>query len=213
MKWTIAWAAALLLTAFPTSSPGQTAAISLAISNSIYGLQVPAANSIHGWEFTPTVVITVSHLGLWDHQPPGLGLPHPIGLFRASDGAMLTSGTFQAGQGGTLIDSFRYIDTPDAALTAGTSYVISYHTASDYGNVDDFGSLDDSIGEGSFVAHPVIQYTTARWGYGPLGVPPNTTPSLRFGPNFLFEIPEPATARGAVLALCAMAARRRRQNR
>jgi hypothetical protein len=194
-------AAAAVALCYSASLNGQTPALS-AVGSA--GGGTPVANTIHGWEFTPAVPLKVTHLGLWDEPPTGIQHEHPIGLFRVSDSALLTSGVIHVGMGDLLLDSFRYIDSPDVTLAAGASYVISYFTAIDNG--------DFVITSGNYSAHPAISYVQGRWGEGPLGIPANTTIDLRIGPNFLFEIPEPATFSGALVIFGALATRRRHRS-
>lgn len=176
---------------------GQTPALSTVSSGSG---GTPVANTIHGWEFTPTVPLKVTHLGLWDEPPTGIQHQHPIALFRVNDSSLLSSGVIQVGLGDLLLDSFRYVDTPDVTLAAGTAYVVSYFSA--------IGSGDFVITSGSYEVNPAITYGLGRWGDGPLGIPANTTTDLRIGPNFLFEIPEPATCCGAWMMFGALVVRR-----
>ena len=167
----------------------------------------PAADSAHGWEFTANAPIIVTHLGLYDHLLDGMDIDHPIGIFRLSDAALLTSGAISAGVGDTLIDNFRYVDTPDITLQTGTAYVIAYYSAiSSDDNVLAFNLVGLSV-------DPVINYGPARrWeeSTGGLVLPMNTTSDHRFGPNFLFIIPEPSTILLAFVGLAGILGRRRR---
>ncbi len=131
---------------------------------------IPAADSSHGWQFSANDPITVTHLGLFDLGNDGFGSDHPIGLFRLSDGALLTSGVMSAGAGDTLILNFRYIDTADVALSAGETYVVSYYSATD-------GSDHVITGANNLVVAPELTYEQGRWGQGGgLQFPPNQTP-------------------------------------
>lgn len=160
----------------------------------------PGGDTAHGWQFMVNEAITVTHLGLYDRGADGFADNHPIGLFRLSDGMLLTSGVMSAGAGDPLIINFRYIDTLDVALDVGESYVVSYYTANP-------GTADFVItGANNLVVTPEITYEQGRWGGGTGGLvlPPNRVGADRFGPNFQF-VPEPTTigmlGMGALLML------------
>lgn len=161
------------------------------------------ADSVHGWEFTVNTDITLTHLGLYDRELDGFVHDHPIGLFRVSDGALLTSGTMSAGAGDPLIANFRYIDVADVALSTTENYVLSYYSAEEFG---DF-VVTDPKGE---VFAPEVNWISGRFGgnAGGLIIPPNSTGDDRYGPNFQF-VPTP----GAIFlfAVAGLAARRRRR--
>lgn len=188
MKFKALCFVALLVLNTLSNARAQTPAIG-SLGDTLTG--TPAPDSIHGWEFIPKSAITVTHLGLLDvvlGSALGIADNHPIGLFRVSDAQALSTGLIALGLGGQLIDDFRYFDVPDVTLTPGESYVISYFTPA---NASLTG--DECVVRGAFTTHPEIEYVTARWGdASALGIPPNTTLETRFGPNFLFNVPEPS---------------------
>lgn len=140
-----------------------------------------AAGSIHGWEFTVTEAVTVTHLGLWDQGADGFGESHPIGLFRLSDNTLLATGTMSAGAGDPLDDGFRYIEVTPVTLDVNVSYVLSYYSAQGADYVI-------TSGEGEVFA-PQVQWTQGRWQYsGGLAIPANPTSADRYGPNFKFDV-------------------------
>jgi hypothetical protein len=145
----------------------------------------PSAYSNHGWEFVANDPITVTHLGLFDYNNDGFEIDREIGLFRLSDSALLASGMIHAGAVDTPLDGFRYIDTLDVTLAAGTSYVVSFYSDAEGFN-DYFYTDSDPVP--TVTVDPAITYVQARWGWpeGFLGLPPNTT-TWRIGPNFLFD--------------------------
>lgn len=156
----------------------------------------PVSGSSHGWDFAASTSITVTHLGLWDDNDNGFTESLPVGLFRLSDEALLTSGTISAGAGDPLIDHFRYVDVPDITLSAGTSYVVSYYSDSD--GMDAILTWSSSV-----TLDPLITLGNYRWEVGDSGLemPNNTTSDTRFGPNFQFTTgaQAPVPAPGAIL--------------
>jgi hypothetical protein len=162
-------------------------------------IAAPVARSIHGFEFVAQLPITVTHLGYFDYSRDGLRTDHPIGLFRLSDAALLTSGLMSAGTSDLLVGDYRYVDTSDVTLTVGESYVVSYYTDKD--QVTDY---DPFVYLGSLAVNPAILYTQARWDYATsLGIPQKTASDFRAA-NFLFAVPEPdaAVAMGICLLCC-----------
>ena len=140
------------------------------------------ADSVHGWKFTVNENITLTHLGLWDQDEDGLDGDHPIGLFRLSDGALLTSGTMSAGTGDALLGGFRYIDVADVPLAPGEDYVLSYYNEL----VGTDNIVFDATGE---VFAPEVNWVQGRFGgnAGGLILPLGEGTDDRYGPNFQFE--------------------------
>jgi hypothetical protein len=150
-------------------------------------------DSTHGWKFRANAPVVVTHLGLFDHNNDGLQRDYPIGIYDFDDELLLTSGTMHAGVGDTLIDRFRYVDTPDITLTVGEEYVIAWYTpdvivpdSSDYHFSDD----------GEFAFAPEITRTANslfRGSTGGLVFPIfSDGDDNRIGTNFLFRVPEPS---------------------
>ena len=154
----------------------------------------PVGGSAHGWQFIANDSIVVTHLGLYDEGSDGLVLDHLIGLFRLSDASLLTSGTVLQGSSNMLIDSFRYMDTPDVQLSAGEDYVIAAYS-------DQFNGDFMIVQPTGLSVDPSITITDGRWGIQSFGIPENADQSRRFGPNFLFQIPEPTAIGLSCLAL------------
>lgn len=170
----------------------------------------PFADSSHGWEFTANVSIIVTDLGLFDDSADGMDINHPIGIFRLSDSALLTSGTISAGTGDILIDSFRYVDTPDITLDIGEAYVIAYYSAS-------FSSDLVITSATGLMVDPVITYGPSRRfesASGGLVLPANIISADRIGPNFQFTpIPEPTSLVLCGLGIVGIVLMRRRQRK
>lgn len=85
-------------------------------------------DSTHGWKFKVNTSIVVTHLGLFDDNSDGFKRDYPIDIFNAYEFRLITSGVVHAGVGGTLIDRFRYVDTPDVTLNVGVEYIIAWYT-------------------------------------------------------------------------------------
>ncbi|MEZ6058930.1 MAG: DUF4082 domain-containing protein [Planctomycetaceae bacterium] len=95
---------------------------------------LPTAATL-GFEFTPTVNIAVTQLGVFDVDGDGLAESHDVGIWRASDMALLASDTIAVGTGALLDPSgFRFTSLASSVqLSAGTVYRIGalYTTALD----------------------------------------------------------------------------------
>ena len=158
-----------------------------------------------GWQFTPTSLpIGVTHLGMWDdffkHTPGPLGFNYeiPIGIWRVSDQALLTSTNLGTGTGDPLLNEFRYTEITPVMLSPGVTYAIGFQWS------DDFSTSEwvQTPELGGFQVDPainIVERVSSRnpgfifpdrvypWGIG--GYP-------QFGPNFQFYvIPAP----GAIL--------------
>jgi hypothetical protein len=173
------------------------------------GIGYPDSDSLHGWQFVANQSIRVTHLGLFDGVADGgldgFAADRPIGLFRLADAALLTSGVMHQGTGDQRIGSFRYVDTPDVVLEKDQTYVISFFT-----HVADPSDTQVTSATNILNVNPVITYVSSRWDYGSgLAIPgnllsPGPFGNDRFGPNFLFSIPEPSTAALLIIS-CVMA--------
>jgi hypothetical protein len=197
----------ILGVALASAALADQVAVDLDVANSIiWGY--PTAGYSHGWEFTVNQTIEVTHLGMVDVGPagfpPGLNqdgfeIAHPLGIFRLSDGALLTTGTVGPGSGDELIGYARYTPVPHVLLTPGESYVMTMYSATDAYPVVDFVSIWMS----TISPAPEINYVVGRYG-GPsteLKLPESihTLPNAFFGPDFLF-VPEPSGILLAALA-------------
>lgn len=149
-------------------------------------------DSTHGWQFRANASIVVTHLGLFDYNDDGLGNDYPIGIFDLDTAILLTSGVVHAGIADSLIERFRYVDTPDIRLTIGEEYVIAWYTPTTPPLVLDRHFTTD----GEFPTSPAITRTAHSLFKGTTGG--LTLPVFsdgddhRVGPNFLF-VPEPST--------------------
>jgi hypothetical protein len=208
----------LTILAVPLASPAlaDQVAVDLDIANSIIWGS-PNAGISHGWEFTVNQTIEVTHLGMVDvgpaGYPPGLNqdgfqIAHPLGIFRISDGALLTSGAVSPGTGDELIGYARYVPVPHVLLTPGESYVMTMYSAT-----ADFPQVDFiSIWMSAISPAPEINYVVGRYSdpSAELKLPENIhgLPNAFFGPNFLFVVPEPAGI--LLMAIAGVLIRRRR---
>jgi len=148
----------------------------------------PVSNSLHGWLFSVNTVLTVTHLGLFDRDENGMTREHEVGLFRYSDGSLLTSGTMSLGKSNMLIDGFRYTNVFDVELQVGKQYMVAYYT-------DHTGSSDGIHMDANVSTIPEVDYLSGAYegnAFG-LAMPVNLTTAERIGPNFLVTaVPIPA---------------------
>lgn len=167
----------------------------------------PAPNTVHGWQFNVTTTINVTHLGLWDMTLDGFSQDYPIGMYRLSDGQLLTSGTMNTGTGDMVDTWFRYIDTPDVVLSPGEDYVVAYFAQ----NVG-FDPLVYVTPNETF--SPEINFVTSRWNdnAGWLFLPGIIVADDRIGPNFMYEVVSvPGPGALALFGLAGVVRRRRRR--
>jgi len=128
-NWLRGCVSVLLASLMLLAPVGEALAAAISIVSYEEDLATPVEDSSHGWEFQVNAAITVTRLGLWDMDGLGLFESHDLGLYRISDGALLTSGTLSAGTVNDLVDGFRYIDTVDVLLSTSESYVIAFHSS------------------------------------------------------------------------------------
>jgi len=158
-----------------------------------------AADHTIGWTFTLLNPVTVTHLGVWDHQGNGTAQTHETAIWELSGSTPVLQATVTAGSSVLGPDGANYwrwvaLTTP-VTLQRG-QYVIGSLYQFDAGGMDDYRvgrpgfpltaqySADVVFGEnrrlgGSTLVKPT--YSDSDWNEG------------RFGPNFLYTpVPEPA---------------------
>jgi hypothetical protein len=102
-------------------SPAGTPAIVFdSIGGSGGGLVV---NATDGWEFSVEKPVTITSLGVWDHNLDGFATEIPVGLWN-SEGKLLATQTVPEGKAATEVDGFRYVDIVPIVLQPGSGYVI-----------------------------------------------------------------------------------------
>ena len=185
---------------------GSWAEANVAVSNiSITGLY-KGNHTTEGWQFIPTSLpIGVTHLGMWDDSfKPLLGLPGfnyeiPIGIWRVSDQALLTSTTLGPGTGDPLLGEFRYTEITPVLLSLGVTYAIGFQWSDD-ANTSEGVQYDPFLV--NFQVDPAINIVARVSSWDPGFIFPDRVYPWdvggypMFGPNFQFYvIPAP----GAIL--------------
>ncbi|MHC4767233.1 MAG: hypothetical protein ACYTEI_00815 [Planctomycetota bacterium] len=179
----------------------------------------PNASTTQGWQFTVSVPIEVTHLGLYDRGLNGFLIDHPIALWD-DQATLLAQDVISAGAGDPLIGSFRYVDItdntaprggdPGVVLSPGIAYTVGFYSASL--NFDD-GMV---IFNGYHTINPLINY--AGFGVADIttGLQMPTSPDAnglhRWGPNFQFTV-VPGAPTMPLLVAAILFRRRRRGER
>jgi hypothetical protein len=152
-----------------------------------------------GWEFTPNISISVTHLGVYDHQSNGFTSgPYPVGIFSIATGSLITS-VATVTSSSVLDNSFRYEPIAPVTLFAGQQYRIGayYNRLSDliYVSGSFFNDANITVFSrpsvyqlGNFLTYPTI--SDGFTGY--------------FGPNFKFTSTASAAPEPGTLALIAI---------
>lgn len=117
---------------------GSWAEANVAVSNISASGWTRTSYKTEGWQFTPTSLpIVVTHLGMWDDVFKtlpwfsGFAYEIPIGIWRVSDQALLTSTTLGPGQGDPLLGEFRYTEITPILLSPGVTYDIGFQWSDD----------------------------------------------------------------------------------
>ena len=176
-------------------------AADIAPEDPYYGL--PGNSRVHGWSFTTTEPIEVTHLGWFDgrgrgtDRPPehgwvgdGLGGSHSVAIW-TTDGTKIISTSVRNID--KYNDKFRYRDVSPTFLAADQTYVIAGLSMSEWTTRDAMAGSSLAVPL-DFTVDPVITFGSGREKIvSQLEFPENTNSELWFGPNFRFLIvPEPA---------------------
>lgn len=157
----------------------------------------PNIRATMGMEFTPSVDILVTDLGVFDGGSDGAGLEtdRAVGLW-TSGGSLLASVTVTGAD--PLMSGFRFAAIIPVALAADATYIVGAHYPHALSGDKLFGT--------SPTADPLIALgNTTRFVFGStLTFPTETNDFFRTTANLLFtqqQIPEPATLTLFVIAL------------
>ena len=157
-----------------------------------------------GWEFTVSVPVSVTALGVWDEGGNGLSKIHQIGVFRVSDSVLIVGASLVDGASSPLIDGTRFVDVLSTPLVPGTHYYI----LADEFSTDAYVSGNGSIGFASHVNWLAVADTAANSIFGAPTFTPGTVGNL--GPNFRFTVPGPGAPGLLAFGGFLLGARRRR---
>jgi hypothetical protein len=151
-----------------------------------------------GWEFTVNSTINVTELGVFDKDGDGLTSSHPVGIFRVSDGALLTSTTITTTD--TLDGGFRYKPVSSTSLTTGESYrIAAVYTLP---GLDEYPNLSNT-----FTADGAINFVTDRFTQTSVLTNPTTSAghsNAYLSSNFKFESASTAAPEPGTMALLAV---------
>jgi hypothetical protein len=144
-----------------------------------------------GSEFSTSVPIIVTGLGVLDDEENGLVESHAVGIWNGS-GTLVASGTVASGTIDPLINQFRYDTIASVLLAPGDYRIGALYTsgldrliipgfANNFATAPGIAFLEAAHAEGSSLSDPIISDgTSPGW----------------FGPNFTFvsaSVPEPAS--------------------
>jgi hypothetical protein len=177
-------------------SPAQTTAITNIVGSS--GI-APTQILTVGWEFSVSTPINVLSLGVLG-KAGSFNTPHEVGIFRVSDGALLTSTVVTNASALDTLSSFRYQSVTSTLLSAGENYRIGALFTPGASAITDRYSIDCT----SFVNAGAITYVGGRFLpssvlSNPTSVDPDPLAKSYFSANFRFEpvsattAPEPGT--------------------
>jgi hypothetical protein len=171
-------------------------------------------NGLDGFDFRPSVDLTVTALGWYDHGGDGLLHDHPVGIYLTSAQTLFApSVTVTVSSPLDAATDFRFAPVTPFTLRAGTTY-----TVVGYGEGPAFDPyVKNPIGGIAF--GPELSYVRLRTSRstglefptvaGEIGLLQN----LYFGPNFQYTpVPEPFSSVCLVVSMGALAARRRKSS-
>ena len=111
-------------------SIGVSGTMEIAVSFSLpqNGTTANFRDGISGFDFTPTVDLTITSLGFYDQGGDGLISDHPVAIFETETQASLASTTV-TNDSPLGIANFRFQDIMPLQLFAGTTYTVASFTA------------------------------------------------------------------------------------
>ncbi len=171
----------------------------------VFGLPTPSGftNNSYAWGELFTVGsedIRVFELGAFDDGLDGFGADVAVGIYRQSDGFLLSSTTVSSTD--NLVGNFRYADVADFILSANTQYQVVAVSGNENYNTNGAKTVS------SLVTRQGSRLTVSTTLVFPTTVGGDTLRMANFNANV---VPEPGTFGVGLIGLAAVVLRRRKR--
>jgi hypothetical protein len=141
--------AAALAVSLATLAPAPAAALTLAPALLSFSPGDLSGNDTFtgtvGYDLRLSRPYTVTALGYYDAEAPGLQAAHAVGLYNATTQALLTSAVVPAGEAAPLQNGFRWATVPALRLPAGDYVLAAVLPGGGAASFDPFASLAEDV--------------------------------------------------------------------